>query len=108
MPAATVRPTESDADAAARLGTAKLGATLTLGAMLGEGAQTRNGHELRMTLYAATLDAPEPLLPATGGCEGSTYYDGWRWAPPSALAEGAERGSLCCTLALQSHGARAG
>ena len=107
LPATTVRPNESDADAAARLGEAKLGSTLTLGATLGEGTQDRASDELSMTLYAAALGTPEPSLPVNAGGDGSTYYDGWRWAPVSALVEGAERGSLCCALALRSHGARA-
>ena len=107
LPATTVRPNESDADAAARLGMAKLGSTLTLGAALGEGTQARSDHELSMTLYAAALNAPEPSLPVNAGGDGSTYYDGWRWAPVPALADGAERGSLCCSLALQAYGTRA-
>ncbi|MDE2900525.1 MAG: NUDIX domain-containing protein [Chloroflexota bacterium] len=107
LPATTVRPNESDADAAARLGAAKLGSTLTLGVMLGEGTQARAGHELSMTLYATTLGVPEPSLPVNAGGDGSTYYDGWRWAPVSALSDGAKRGSLCCSLALQAYGAGA-
>ncbi len=107
LPATTVRPNETDADAAARLGMAKLGSALTLGAALGEGTQARADHELSMTLYAATLGAPEPSLPVNAGGDSSTYYDGWRWAPVSALAEGAERGSLCCSLALQAYRAGA-
>ena len=51
---------------------------------------------------------PEPTLPSNAGQDGVTYYAEWRWAPQSSLVDGAERGSLCCALALQSHGAQAG
>ncbi len=108
LPATTVRPHESDADAATRLGTSKLGAPVTLGALLAEGNQQRPGGELSMRLYAATMQSDEPTLPSVAGEHGVTYYADWRWAPRPALRAGAERGSLCCALALQHAAGRAG
>ena len=106
LPATTVRPHESDADAAVRLGESKLGAPVSLGPLLAEGSQQRNDTELAMRLYAATMSSDEPALPSAPGEQGVTYYADWRWAPKSSLRDGAERGSLCCALALGEHEGR--
>ena len=103
LPATTVRPHESDADSATRLGETKLGSPLTLGALIAEGRQPRPGKELSMRLYSASMPATAPTLPTVAGQRGVTYYADWRWAPKSALEDGAERGSLCCALALNTH-----
>ena len=108
LPATTIRPQESDADAATRLGETKLGTPLTLQHLLADGTRTRTDYKLYMRLCSATMTNPEPTLPSNAGQDGVTYYADWRWAPVSSLVDGAERGSLCCALALQSHGARAG
>ena len=108
LPATTVRPHESDADAATRLGTSKLGAPVTLGVFLAEGTQQRHDAELSMRLYAATMPSEEPALTPSPHEHGVTYYADWRWAPRPALRAGAERGSLCCALALQDTAGRTG
>ena len=107
LPATTVRTGESDPDAALRMGETKLGGGLTLRNLLADGTQNRPEHKLYMRLYSGTMTNPDPSLPSKGDREGVTYYADWRWAPMASLAEGAERGSLCCALALRSHGARA-
>ena len=107
LPATIVRTGESDPDAALRMGETKLGGGLTLRNLLADGTQPRPEHKLYMRLYSGTMTNPEPSLPSNGNREGVTYYAGWRWAPMASLVEGAERGSLCCALALRSHGARA-
>ncbi len=107
LPATTVRKGEADSDAALRLGETKLGGSLTLRNLLADGTQGRPDYKLYMRLYSATMANPEPTLPSNGEQEGVTYYPEWRWAAMSSLVEGAERGSLCCALALRSHGARA-
>ena len=56
-----------------------------------------------MRLYSASMPATAPTLPSSAGQQGVTYYADWRWAPKSALEDGAERGSLCCALALDTH-----
>lgn len=103
LPATSIRPNESEADAAHRLGTRKLGGPLTLGALLAEGTQERPTHRLAMRLYSASLVAEVPELPETKDQDdGVTYYTEWRWSPRESLHEGADMGSLCCQLALQS------
>ena len=107
LPATTVRPLESDADAAIRLGETKLGSPVLLVALIAEGSQPQPGQELSMRLYSASMPATAPTLPLVAGHQGVTYYAEWQWAPKSALEDGAERGSLCCALALNTHDARA-
>ena len=107
LPATTVRKGEADSDATLRLGETKLGSAVTLRNLLSDGTQNRPDNKLYMRLYSAVMDTPEPSLPSSAGEDGATYYADWRWAPMSSLVEGAERGSLCCALALRSHGARA-
>lgn len=107
LPATTVRKGESDPEAARRLGETKLGSALTLRNLLADGTQNRPEHKLSMRLYSGTMTNSEPALPSTGDAAGVTYYADWRWAPMSLLVEGADQGSLCCALALRSHGGRA-
>ncbi len=102
LPATTVRPHETDADAASRLGETKLGSPVMLGPLIAEGSQPRPGNELSMRLYSASMTATAPILPIVAGQQGVTYYADWQWAPKSALEDGAERGSLCCALALNA------
>ena len=102
LPATTVHPGESEADAAVRLGRDKLGAALTLHELLTEGEQERAAYRLQMRLYAASLAPREPTLPAPGPQpDGATYYIDWRYGPRWALQRGADEGSLCCALALR-------
>jgi hypothetical protein len=101
LPATSIKGDESDESAARRLGNKKLESDLTLGMMLAEGNQERATQHLAMRLYSATLGATVPELAHHG--DGSTYYTEWKWAPRESLIEGAQMGSLCCQLALQSN-----
>lgn len=104
LPATSIRHDESDVTAANRLGSRKLGAMLTLGTLLAEGTQERPSHHLAMRLYEASLSAASPVLPASENHDdGTTYYTEWKWASRDSLREGAQMGSLCCQLALQSN-----
>ena len=104
LPATSINGDETDADAANRLGTRKLGAMLTLGTLLAEGIQERSIYHLTMRLYSAFLGATSPLLRASDNHDdGTTYYNEWKWAARDSLREGAKMGSLCCQLALQSN-----
>lgn len=90
--------------AAHRLGTRKLGANVTLGAMLAEGSQESAAQHFSLSLYAATLDATSPELPESNDqIDGSTYYTDWQWDLRESLSQGAQMGSLCCQLALQDN-----
>ncbi len=58
----------------------------------------RAGYRLEMRLHAARIVAGEPRVPQP--VPGVTQYSEWSWKPPSELQDGADRGSLCCRLAL--------
>ena len=104
LPATVIKPGESSHTAARRIGTLKLGGKMTLGIMLAEGAQERTTQRLIMSLYAATIDASLPKLPNPRmNVDGVTYYIGLKWAPIETLTVGAQRGSLCCQLALETN-----
>ena len=103
LPATVIKHGESPHTAAHRIATLKLGGKMTLGIMLAEGAQERTTQRLVMSLYAATIDSSLPKLPnPTMNVGGVTYYIGWKWAPIETLTVGAQRGSLCCQLALET------
>jgi len=102
LPATSIKDNESDHDAAYRLGTHKLGATITLDEVLVEGSQERATQHLAMSLYSATLDVESPKFPEPNDqIDGSTYYTDWQWDRLESLNPGATMGSLCCQLALQ-------
>tara|TARA_B100000809_G_scaffold246016_1_gene273541 strand:- start:511 stop:951 length:441 start_codon:yes stop_codon:yes gene_type:complete len=104
LSATSIKLDESDADAAHRLRTRKLGAELTLNAVLAEGNQDRRTYQLAMRLYTASHWAPAPQLPEPENhIDDSTYYTEWKWAPRDSLREGARMESLCCQLTLQSN-----
>lgn len=102
LPATSIKLDESDVTAANRLGSRKLGAELTIGALLAEGTHEKLTNRLAMRLYEASLGVASPVLPASKNHDdGTTYYTEWKWAPRDSLSEGARMGSLCCKLALQ-------
>jgi hypothetical protein len=104
LPATSILVDESANGAAHRLGTLKMGSDIILGTLLAEGTQERLTHHLAMRLYAASLGATAPELPEPKNrIDDATYYTGWKWAPRESLSAGAEMGSLCCQLALQSN-----
>ena len=115
LPAATLRPGESQQDAVARVFRDKLGLIpFSNAAAVADGAQQRDGHTLTMTLYSVSwsggdlrinLDGMRPQDPPAG-----TLYESWRWARPDELRPAAERGSLCAQLYLGrlNSGIRAG
>ncbi|MBI4338189.1 MAG: NUDIX hydrolase [Chloroflexi bacterium] len=103
LPAASAQRGETPEQTAQRLARDKLGASLRLVGMMAEGSQQRNGYLLKMALYLADLERREVRLAPRGGRGDSvTYYTAWRWAMPAALKKGAQRGSLCCRLLLDS------
>ncbi len=112
LPAASLAPSEEHLDAVRRLGRQKLGLALEPVRLLARGHQEREGHTLRMWLYEAIADRGEPALASSStqptrasgpprSTAGVTYYTGWRWDGPEALAEGAAASSLCCRLFLE-------
>ncbi|MEE2656854.1 MAG: NUDIX hydrolase [Chloroflexota bacterium] len=104
LPATVIKHGESPHTAAQRIATLKLGGKMTLGVMLAEGTQERATQHLVMSLYAATLGSSLLKFPnPTTNVDGVTYYIGWKWASIKTLTAGAQMGSLCCQLALETN-----
>jgi methylated-DNA-protein-cysteine methyltransferase related protein len=99
LPAASLRPVESDVACVRRAGLEKLGVELDVGAALRRGSVERAGYRLDMTLFAATIRRGEPSVPQPHA--GVTQYAAWRWGDTPDLVPAAERGSLCCRLFLE-------
>lgn len=104
LPAASCAPGESLEMAAQRIGSQKLGASLTLGNVIGSGSQERPAYVIEMTLYEALIESSELQLPASSGDEGMTIYTSWRWGEPSDVSASARGGSLCSQLLLDGFG----
>lgn len=93
LPAASLRPGESERDAVLRAGREKLGVEV-------EPLETV-GAEGRMTDWRARIVAGDPQVPQPH--EG-TQYVGLRWGDPGELAPAARAGSLCARALLRSVG----
>jgi len=89
LPAGTLRPSETIKDLIGRIGRDKLGVDLTLVRKVASGRQMRRLYLLQMELWEASM-------------AGSPSHPNWRWGAIDSLRPGAEAGSLCCTLAIQS------
>jgi ADP-ribose pyrophosphatase YjhB (NUDIX family) len=97
LPAASLRPGESEREAVKRAGRDKLGVTVeplrALGSEASDAATMRD--------WAARIEAGEPSVPQPAG---GTQYAGWRWGDPEELAPAARQGSLCARALLRSLG----
>jgi 8-oxo-dGTP diphosphatase len=102
LPAASLAPGESWEDAARRVGSEKLGVSLTPGPMLREGSLSRAAYRLDMRLHSAFLAGGEPRVPQH--VAGITQYQAWRWGTAEDLEPAARRGSLCSRLYLEHAG----
>ena len=101
LPATTLRPGESEADALHRLVRDKLGISLTAFSLRRQGSQERSGYTLQMSLYQGDIGPQTPLLPQdVPPREGATYYAQWRWLLAQDLMEASAKGSLCVRLFL--------
>ncbi|WP_420447738.1 NUDIX domain-containing protein [Candidatus Palauibacter sp.] len=102
LPAGSHAEGETDEALVRRIGREKLGVeTADLG-RLREGHIERPGYRLEMRLHSARIAAGEPRVPQS--VPGITQYCEWGWKPPVELRDGADRGSLCCRLALDFAG----
>ena len=98
LPAGSHAEGETAEDLVRRIGREKLGVeTVDLGP-LSDGCVDRDGYRLSMRLRAARIQSGDPRVPQP--VPGVTQYSAWRWQASTALRDGAERGSLCCRLAL--------
>ncbi len=98
LPAGSHAAGETDEALVRRIGREKLGVVAEDLGLLSDGHLDRTGYRLEMRLHAARIVAGEPRVPQAA--PGVTQYSAWDWKPPSELRGGADRGSLCCRLAL--------
>ena len=101
LPAASLAPGETSADAAVRAGLEKLDVALAIGAVLNRGSRERTGYTLAMDLLEARIVEGEPDTAAAPVAPGTTRYRAWRWGRDEEVRPAAERGSLCSTLLLE-------
>lgn len=96
LPAASLQPGETWADAAQRAGRDKLGVALQLGSEINRGSIERTGYTLEMRLFEACIVAGELGIPQE--TMDVTRYQEWRWGNAADLEPAAAAGSLCCRL----------
>ncbi|HLH32390.1 MAG TPA: NUDIX domain-containing protein [Terriglobia bacterium] len=91
LPAGSCRGAETVEDVIRRIGRTKLGVVLQPLRKVTFGAQDRLSYRLEMELWEATMG-------------GTPTYPEWQWAKYQILGHGAAKGSLCCSLALETKG----
>ena len=101
LPAATLRPDETEEDAVRRAGRDKLGVEVRPLRVLGEASGQRPGYRILMRDWAVEIVAGEPEVPRAGD---GTQYESWRWGEPADLVPAARHGSLCARLLLRERG----
>jgi ADP-ribose pyrophosphatase YjhB (NUDIX family) len=101
LPAATLRPGESEEDAVRRAGREKLGVEARPLRALGEEAGERPAYRIVMRDWQAEVERGEPAVPQPG--EG-TQYEALRWGEASDLLPAARHGSLCAQVLLRERG----
>src|SRR5215831_5615229 len=89
LPAGTCRGTETVEQVIRRIGREKLGVILEPIRKIAFGIQDRRAYRLEMELWGASMQA-------------TPTYREWKWSSVDEVASGADRGSLCCALALRS------
>ncbi|HEX2166375.1 MAG TPA: NUDIX hydrolase [Longimicrobiales bacterium] len=100
LPAASLRPGETAADAARRAGRDKLGLDLEIGAVLNEGTVDRSAYRLEMQLLEARILSGTPTTSLAAGMhsaksgppDGTTRYQAWQWGPSAELRSAAAEG----------------
>lgn len=100
LPAASLRAGETWEETARRAARDKLGVVVRLRGLRNEGTIRRATGSLRMRLFDATLARGTPDV-AVAPADVTRYVD-WHWGDEAELRPAAQRGSLCCRLALAS------
>jgi isopentenyldiphosphate isomerase len=98
LPASSLCPGETWADAVYRTGRDKLGVELHTGRELNRGKLERRSYNLEMRLHEAEIVGGTVAVPQD--VAGITQYQRWKWGCAQDLRPAAERGSLCCRLFL--------
>ncbi len=93
LPAVSLAPGESEAEAVLRAGRDKLGVEVE--------PVERVGREQTMTDWEARIVSGEPAVPQPGP---HTQYAELRFGEPADLVRAARRGSLCCRALLRARG----
>jgi 8-oxo-dGTP diphosphatase len=101
LPAATLRPGESEEDAVRRAGREKLGVEVRARRVLGEASSERPEYRILMRDWEVEISEGEPAVPQAG--EG-TQYETLRWGEAADLEPAARRGSLCAQVLLRERG----
>jgi 8-oxo-dGTP diphosphatase len=89
LPAGTCRGAETVEQVIRRIGREKLGVSLEPVHKIAFGTQDRPAYRLEMELWEASM-------------QGTPTHREWKWSSVDLLAPGANRGSLCCELAIKS------
>jgi 8-oxo-dGTP diphosphatase len=89
LPAGTCRGAETVEQVIRRIGREKLGVSLEPIHKIAFGTQDRPAYRLEMELWEAAM-------------QGAPTHREWKWNSVDLLAPGANRGSLCCELAIKS------
>jgi 8-oxo-dGTP diphosphatase len=89
LPAGTCVGAETVEQVIRRIGREKLGVSLEPVHKIAFGTQDRPAYRLEMELWEASM-------------QGAPTHREWKWSSVDLLAPGANRGSLCCELAIKS------
>lgn len=103
LPAASLRPGESDEDAVARAGRDKLGVSLKVLDRIGTDQIDRGSFTLELSDYRAEIESGAPSVPQQVA-DVSQYIDLQYTSDLGLLVEAARRGSLCSRVFLDSQG----
>lgn len=87
LPSTTVKEDEDWKDAVRRAGRKKLGADVTIGKLMSEGGQARDGYNVKLRNYLVEADT-EDINIDKEDAEG-TNYEKWSWRPPNAFRDDA-------------------
>jgi ADP-ribose pyrophosphatase YjhB (NUDIX family) len=101
LPAATLRPGESEEDALRRAGRDKLGVEVRPLRALGEAEDERSAYRIVMRDWEVEIASGEPVVPQPGD---GTQYESLRWGEAAELAPAARRGSVCARVLLRERG----
>ena len=93
LPAASLRPGESEQDALRRAGREKLGVEVRPLRLLGE-----ETGRIAMRDWVAEIVSGTPSVPQPGA---GTQYEAWRWGAAAELEPAARAGSLCARVLLR-------
>lgn len=103
LPAASVRPGESQEDAIKRAARDKLGLEVEALRYTGDDRQDRGSYNLHLSEYEVKIISGVPHILNTDST--TSHYAAFQWSQdPELLREAAERGSSCSRIFLRNKG----